>query len=146
MNNGKQGEKLFKNLMEQLGHKVEDVSGNPQYWDKDIDFVITSATSGNTRTFEVKWDSMISKTGNLYLELESINSKGGKGWFNFCEADYIAYGDASANVFYIIPLLDLTRIANKVPYREAKCGNESVGQLVALKDIKDYISILGGKN
>jgi hypothetical protein len=104
--------------------------------------VITSATSGNTKTFEVKWDSMISKTGNLYLELESISSKGGKGWFNFCEADYIAYGDASAKVFYIIPLEALREKAKQLPTRRASCGADSTGLLISLRDIAEIISTI----
>ena len=61
--------------MEQRDYKVEDVSGNPEYWPQDIDFIITSPTTGNVKTFEVKYDSKINKTGNLYLELTSKNSK-----------------------------------------------------------------------
>jgi hypothetical protein len=62
-------------------YEVVDVSNNPDYWYKDIDFILTSPTSGLTKTFEVKWDSRINRTGNLFLEISSINSKGGKGWW-----------------------------------------------------------------
>lgn len=67
--------------MENRNYSVVDVSDNPDYWYKDIDFIITSPTSGETKTFEVKWDSRINRTGNLYIELTNIHSKGGKGWF-----------------------------------------------------------------
>jgi hypothetical protein len=50
----------------------------------DIDFIVTSPTTGETKTFEVKWDSRINKTGNLFLEIMSKYSKGCKGWFEFC--------------------------------------------------------------
>ena len=80
--------------MSSLNYSIEDVSGNPDYWHKDIDFIATSPKSGLTKTFEVKWDSRINNTGNLYLELTNVHSKGGRGWFNFCEADYLAYGDS----------------------------------------------------
>lgn len=142
MNNGKQGENLFKQIMESRSYKVVDVSDSPEFWDKDIDFIITSSTSGATKTFEIKWDSRINKTGNLYLELNNIHSKGGKGWFNFCQADYLAYGDAAAKVFYIIPLLELRERVKKLPYRQATCGQDSIGQLVSLDDIQDLIQIL----
>lgn len=46
MNNGKYGEQLFAQIMENGGYKVNDVSGNPEYWSKDIDFLITSPTTG----------------------------------------------------------------------------------------------------
>jgi hypothetical protein len=61
--------------MESRGYIVEDVTAAPFYWDKDIDFIITSTATGITKSFEVKTDSRIANTGNLYLELESINSK-----------------------------------------------------------------------
>ena len=57
-NNGRQGELLFSRRMRDAGYIVEDVSGNSDYWYKDIDFIVTSP-SGNTRTFEVKWDTRI---------------------------------------------------------------------------------------
>ena len=84
MSNGKIGEALFAQTMIENGYKVQDVSNNPDYWYKDIDFFITSPTTNQVKTFEVKWDSRIGSTGNLYLELTNIHSKGGKGWFNFC--------------------------------------------------------------
>ena len=142
MQKGKQGELLFKQIMEGRNYQVEDVSNNPSYWYKDIDFIITSPTTGEVKSFEVKWDSCIGRTGNLYLELTNVHSKGGKGWFNFCEADYIAYGDAAARIFYIIPLLELRKRANEVYYRERRCGQDSTGQIISLDEIRDLIKIL----
>jgi hypothetical protein len=57
-------------------YQVEDVSSNPDYWGKDIDFLITSPTSGLTKSFEVKYDTRINRTGNLYLEFVNKNSEG----------------------------------------------------------------------
>lgn len=145
-NNGKQGERLFKETMQARGYEVQDVSGNPDYWYKDIDFIITSPTSGETKTFEVKWDTRINRTGNLYLERTSTFTKQegikGLGWFEWCEADYLAYGDAVSGQFYIIPMKELRERADNLPYRSARCGDDSTGQLVSLSDIKDiYIEL-----
>ena len=143
MSSGRQGELLFKERMSSLNYSIEDVSGNPNYWDKDIDFIATSPKSGLTKTFEVKWDSRINNTGNLYLELTNVHSKGGRGWFNFCEADYLAYGDSQAKCFYIIPLSDLKERVNKsLNSRYAQCGSDSTGLLVSLSAIEDLITIL----
>ena len=84
MRNGRLGEILFAQMMREGGYTVADVSGDSEYWHKDIDFLITSPTTGAIKAFEVKWDSRINQTGNLYLELTNVNSKGGKGWFEFC--------------------------------------------------------------
>lgn len=141
-NSGKIGENLFSDIMKSRGYSVVDVSGNPEYWDKDIDFVITSPTSGLTKSFEIKWDSCIGRTGNLYLELTNIHSKGGQGWYQFCKADYLAYGDARKKQFYIIPMQELRKRVNELPYRQGKCGYDSIGQLVSLEDIRDLVEIL----
>ena len=142
-NNGKQGENLFKERLSALRYALEDVSNNPTYWEKDIDFIATSPTTGARKSFEVKWDSRINSTGNLYLELTNIHSKGGKGWYEFCQADFLAYGDAQAQVFYIIPFAELkARVSGSLRSRYAQCGTDSTGLLVALKDIEDLIQIL----
>jgi hypothetical protein len=39
-----------------MGYKVENLSDDPNFYDKDIDFMLTSPTTGNVRSFEVKWD------------------------------------------------------------------------------------------
>lgn len=144
MDLGKQGEQLFKKIMTERNYTVQDVSANPNYYDKDIDFIITSPTSGDTKTFEVKYDSRINKTGNLYLELTSINSKqwNGQGWWVHCKADYLVYGDAVSRQFYVIPLLELRKRVQKLPNRIAAFKNESTGLLVSLNDIKDITEIL----
>lgn len=141
-NNGKQGEYLFKQIMESRNYAVNDVSGNPDYWYRDIDFIVTSPTTGAVKSFEVKWDSRINRTGNLYLELTSINSKGGKGWYQFCQADYLVYGDANAKVFYIIPMEQLRQRVKQISCRTACCGGESTGLLVPLTAIDDITYLL----
>ena len=143
-NIGKPGEELFKRIMGGRNYSIEDVRDVPFYQCKDIDFVLTSPTSGLTKTFEVKWDYNINHTGNLFLEI--ANSKSvvkGKGWYEFCEADYLAYGNTATKEFYIIPLLELKKRVNELPYRSAICGRgESIGRLVSLNDIKDIIQTL----
>lgn len=139
MNNWKQGEQLFAQKMIESGYSVKDVSGEPQFWKKDIDFMITSPTSGETKTFEVKWDSKINRTGNLFLE---TYSNGGKGWFEYCEADYLVYGDACARRFYIFPLLELReRVASK-RHELGFCAGSSCGLLVSLDSVKDIAQVM----
>lgn len=128
--------------MKDRGYVVNDVSSNSDYWYRDIDFIITSPTTGAVKSFEVKWDSRINSTGNLYLELTNIHSKGGQGWYKFCEADYLAYGDAVSKVFYVIPMAKLKERVKQLPQRYAQCGQDSTGLLVSLGAIKDLVSEL----
>lgn len=87
----------------------------------------------------MKWDSRINSTGNLYLELTNVHSKEGRGWYSFCEADYLAYGDARAEVFYIIPFAALKERVKNIKTRCASCGTDSTGLLVAIDDVIDLI-------
>ena len=97
--------------MKNKGYAVEDVSTNPDYFDKDIDFFVTSPFTGATKSFEVKYDNRINATGNLFLEVTNIYSKQWNydGWFTHCDADFLAYGDAVARKFYIIPMDELKK-------------------------------------
>lgn len=141
---GRKGELLFAERMSANGYKVEDVSGNSDYWALDIDFLVTSPTSGLTKSMEVKYDTRINKTGNLFLEIASANSKQWNygGWFNHTKADYLVYGDAVTEVFYVIPLLELKERVKQLPQRQARCGTESIGLLVSLNDIKDITKVI----
>lgn len=138
-NNGKYGENLFATIMKNSGYEVKDVSGVVEYFPKDIDFVITSPTSGLTKTFEVKWDTLIHSTKNLYLEIENPRSKqwNGDGWWLHCEADYLAYGDSYNENYYMIPLADLRDRVSHLPHRVGKTSDGSKGLLVSLNDISD---------
>ena len=141
-NNGKQGEQLFQQQMESRGYTVQNVSANEQYFGKDIDFIVTSPTSGLTKSFEVKWDTRINRTGNLYLEFINKNSEGALGWWEFCKADYLAYGNAKTNTFLIIPIQQLRERVKLLPQRIAFCEDDSAGYLVHMSQIKDLIQTL----
>jgi hypothetical protein len=47
--------------------------------------------------------------------LVNVNSQYGDGWFEFCQADYLAYGDAITNTFYIIPMKELREKVKHMP-------------------------------
>ena len=141
-NNGKYGERLFQQIMSSRNYQVQDVSSNKQYWHKDIDFIVTSPTTGITKTFEVKWDNRIATTNNLYIEIANTHSKDGLSWFRFCEADYLAYGDARKRKFYIIPMDQLREIVEKMPKRYSQCGCDSAGYLVNISQIAEIIQEL----
>jgi len=134
------GEWELKFTLRNHGYSVEDVSDNPNYWYKDIDLIVTNTKTCNVSKIEVKWDSRIAATGNLYIEFANPRSKGGKGWFEFCEADLLAYGDSRNKVFYMIriPALKEFIARNKNVLRIAKTPDGSQGYLVP----KEYITNL----
>ena len=140
-NIGNLGEQVFTYKMKEAGYTIQNVSGDPDYWDKDIDFFVTSP-SGNSRSFEVKYDTRLNQTGNLYLELTNIHSKNGIGWYRFCQADYLAYGDAATKTFYIFDMQQLRERVQQLPERMSHCGQDSIGLLVSLRDVSDIAKII----
>lgn len=141
-NSGTVGENLFEQEMKRQGYIVNRVSNNPEYFNKDVDFVIKSPTSGETKTFEVKWDYRMNKTGNLYLEIINGHSEGGRGWWEFCQADYLVYGDAHTQTFYVFSLLELRDVVNGISKEIGQCGQDSIGYLVPLIRLKNIYKIL----
>lgn len=141
MTNSKQGEQIFKQLMEERGNIVEDLTADREFQILDIDFKITS-TSGITKFFEVKYDSKINTTGNLFIEFFNAHNYGGLGWYEFCKADFIAYGDAHTNTFYCFLLKDLRQLISSRKFNVATADNEKIaGYLVPLRLIKNKVVI-----
>lgn len=140
-NIGNTGEQIFYHRARRF-HKVDDKTNDKDYWGKDIDFIVTNPRTGETRTIEVKTDTRLYETGNLYIELENVHSKGGKGWYYFSEADIIAYCDYSApdREIYLFSFEDLRATVNKREYATAKCGADSKGILVPLRELKEVPS------
>lgn len=141
INIGNTGEQIFYHRARRF-HKVDDKTNDKNYWGKDIDFIVTNPRTGETRTIEVKTDTRLYETGNLYIELENVHSKGDKGWYYFSEADIIAYCDYSApdREIYLFSFDDLRATVNKREYAAAKCGADSKGILVPLRELKEVPS------
>ena len=143
------GELQLKRYFRLNDYIVDDVSDNSHYWDKDIDLVVYYPHSKDSFTAEVKWDSQISDTGNLFLETQSDIDKKKDGWFNFCEADYIYYGDANKHLFYKINRVSLSMWLmwnkDRLKYRTANdyingvLIKQSGGYLVPIEEIQDLI-------
>ena len=101
------GEYEVKKFLRGRGIQVEDVSDKPQYWAKDIDLIATNPLTGASAAIEVKLDARINDTGNFFVEFENPRSKNSKGWFHFCEADFLYYIDSNSLLTYIIKFDEL---------------------------------------
>ena len=73
LHTGRKGEQLVAAALRRRGHKVDDVSLNPSYQYKDIDFVLTDK-SGRTTTLEVKNDLTSNYTNNVFIETDNYNN------------------------------------------------------------------------
>lgn len=149
------GEQELKDWFRSQGHYVIDVSDNPQFWDKDIDLLVTHKDIiEEPTTIEVKWDKKIAKTGNLFIERSQVKidtwgfeQPKEDGWFNFCQAGLLFYGDAINKVYYVFKFQDLKHyiLQNSWKWRTAQAKDYyfwgdvrkiSFGWLVPLEDLR----------
>ena len=108
---GKDGEELFKKIMAKKGFELKDVSDVKEYQDKDIDFIY-EARNGKVQTFEVKRDTRIYETHNIFVEYIVVfkdKVEYSKGYLFKSEADILAYNDSHCKLFYIIDLPQLKK-------------------------------------
>lgn len=105
MNIGKVGEAAAKTYLSGQGWEVKDLTACSSFYPKDIDFLISR---GRERYYiEVKWDTRIHQTGNMFIETTTNLDTNKEGWFEFCQAEFIFYGDARQQLFYVFRLEDL---------------------------------------
>lgn len=93
-----------------MGIKFDDVSKNPEYFSKDIDII--AYTENGTKAIEVKNDSLIHKTGNLFLETLSDVENAADGWFVYSEADLLYYACDKTNRCFIYRMDELRRFVD----------------------------------
>lgn len=142
------GELRAYNYFQDNGLSVQDVTMNPEYWEKDIDFVVSSGTE--RFTVEVKWDSRISTTGNMFIETVTDLDRCKGGWFTFCQADYIYYGDSFNQLFYVFKTEDLRKFVSAHMMEERKAADYnsrggvkkvSQGMLVPIKEFSQSYDV-----
>ena len=134
------GEAEVKKTLRAAAYIVEDVSDNPLYWKKDIDLLVTNPETGNTAAIEVKNDTRMSKTGNFFIEYANPRSRGGLGWFEFCEADYLYYVDSHNETCYIIAFAALRDFItkNKANLKKRETADCSKGYIVPIEEMPLY--------
>ena len=151
MANYKTGEYYAKQCLAYNDFQVIDRTEDNNYWIRDIDF--TAIKDNRTFEIEVKYDTRISKSNNLYLELIPDIQKNKLGWAQYTEADIIFYGDANNLIFYVFAVDDMrrflnehkekyeTRIATDYNYHDGSIYKQSVGAVVPLPIFKQYVNV-----
>jgi len=84
---GKRGEEIAFKLLRKRYLLVDDVRDDPVFQKKDVDFVVDGLG------VDVKFDSLMCRTGNFFFEEWSNVEKETKGCFLGSEADFWCYGD-----------------------------------------------------
>jgi len=116
---GQMAEKMVAAALAAKGNRITDVSGDPEYQWKDIDFVVERRE--DTTTLEVKNEVKSQRTGNVFLE---VSSNGGKGWFRKTEAEHIAFAQTDFGIAHIVSMDDLRQAvaAKQYPIMENRWG------------------------
>lgn len=142
------GEQYAFNYLVENGYSVQDVTNNPEYFYQDIDLIATDESG--THSIEVKWDKRISQTGNMFIETSSNVEEQQDGWFKFCKADLIFYGDSKNMIFYVFSLNDLkeyidtykTEQRSATDYRSnGSIRKLSLGEIVPIKDFSSKYNV-----
>lgn len=142
---GKRGESLFRDFLEKTGKKCRDVSDDPNYQREDIDFIV-EGKSGSGLSFEVKNDSKIAYTGNIFYESISNVDYGTIGCFEKTKADFIVICSEPENRFYIIRSETLRNFVRNnresLRYIPRVEGSNSAGYLVPKSRVSEHIKIV----
>ena len=125
LSRGKRGEKLMFDALTARGHTVEDLRDNAEARSKDIDFRVFNKNSSTMTTLEVKTDERSEETGNLFIEYSNTNNRSHnyKGWYYYCEAEYIAFIQEHNHKAHIVLMEELRENIKKTGYRTASSYN-----------------------
>lgn len=145
------GEMLAKQCLLAGGYTVIDRRDSPYYWAQDID--MTAYKDNFSADIEVKWDTKIHNSGNLFFELLTNIDKNELGWASYTTSDYIWYGDAQELIFYSFRAEDMrdflknhkgeyaTREANDYNNRDGTIRKKSLGATVPLSLFRKYYHV-----
>lgn len=121
---GKRGEQMVADALTARKHIVKDVSDDLEYRRKDIDYVLINQR-GQQTTLEIKNDTRSESTNNFFVETYNSNNKSHsyKGWFYYCEAEYICFLQENNRKAYIVSLDELKDNIDANNYRAANSSN-----------------------
>lgn len=130
------GEAELKQYYRENGYKVKDVSLDRYYQVRDTDILLYK--DNKEIGIEIKWDSRISETNNMYIEYYNEEKYNNSGWVDFCKATYLAYGDSHNQLYYMILMDDLKTFIknnkNELPQGiYSRKGNISKGYLLSVE-------------
>ena len=139
------GEAELKQYYRENGYKVKDVSLDRYYQVRDTDILVL--INGKWVGIEIKYDSRIHETNNLYFEVYNEEKHNGLGWTLFTKTDLLAYGDSYNKLYYIFNFNDLKSyvLNNKPKFKMAsydKSGYTSQAYLIPLQDLLEQNLIL----
>ena len=132
---GNIGEAAIASYLTSRNWQVTDTTKNESFFALDIDFIANKGAE--SRTIEVKTDTAIARTGNLFLEISQDEGSSRKGWALTSEAQYLFYYDLQNKICYCFFMEDMRKATQNSAYRKARCFDNHftrVGVLLPLKE------------
>lgn len=136
---GARGEDIFESFCSGIGIDFVRVTEDPAWQDKDVDFVVFG-DDGVEYLYEIKNDTKISRTGNVFYEDVSNVEYGTPGCFKKTEADYIVVCSEPNRTMYFLDARALRGFVerNESAFRRISVvdGSHSSGLLVPLSALR----------
>lgn len=140
---GKRGEQIFSRFLDKLNLPYRDVSDFPDYQKQDVDFIVRFGQ--DDVKFEVKNDTRIASTRNIFFETMSNVDYATDGCFNKTKADVMVIVSESERRLYMISSDSLKRFVeenkNSLRFISRVPGSNSCGYLVPVKRLGDNLKI-----
>lgn len=143
------GEKEAIELLEENGYEVRVVADDPKFY-YICDLIAINPQTKEEKKIEVKADNWINETGNLFVEIHTMDCNE-KAWFNYCKADLLFYYDTKGAIMYYCQLSELHNFLNgrinDYPQKRVQNYNkygftyDSVGALVPISELTFMKSI-----
>lgn len=142
---GKRGEAIFKAFLDRRNAIYTDVSEDGEYQEQDIDFVVDSKrVPGKKIYIEVKNDTRIASTGNIFFETMSNVDYSTEGCFSKTKANYIAIVSESERLIYFVKTQFLKKFieehSHELRFIPRVPGSNSCGYLIPLKKLGENVA------
>lgn len=143
---GKVGEDWFAEYFSNLDYLVIDCS-NDQFLgiESGIDFICEGVRTGKIMKWDVKTDTRISETGNMFVEIFDDATNNSLGWFYKGKVDGICYVDVNQEILYLFTKDALRQYLeeNNVSERRVtdycyRCTKVRVGKLVNISKFEKW--------
>ena len=140
---GKRGERIFAKFLDCMKLEYDDVSDVREYQKQDIDFIVKCGESD--LKFEVKNDTRIATTGNIFFETMSNVDYSTNGCFNKTKADVMVIVSESESKLYMISSNALKKYVDEnkshLRFISRVPGSNSCGYLVPVSKLGETIKI-----
>ena len=137
----KTAEAIVLNALEankKAGTEIIDVSENPEYYDRGD--ILIRMSSGKEVFVDVKDDTCVGRTGNVFVEECAVYESGyvGEGWIH-SDYDFIAICSRDTCTIYIIDFAKLKRLYRQLgkPIACHFSDHSTYGTLVSLDNLRN---------